>query len=499
VRLSALAAGLIGPLVLWFLAVGGVSAYAAEVVWLTDPAPDDAARIAALAEARRGPMRPAQLRALLSRVTPADDDALELVARTHEDVRVHEAVLDGERLIMEALERSAQAVSILRTGRDRDLLISALLYQGFAVDRFFGPTLPDDPTAAPYRVAIGDRVMARPWVEAFALDPLRRASQDDIGEEPSREAYDALRAPLARSLRASVVVPDLPPGAVLFVDGSPAERSGSALVELLPGRHWLHVDLGGHVIARASPRLAPGQRFELELPFPEADWQVLVRAARAGEGVAPAAVAPFLEALGGELWVALGRGDDVRVVRVDAAGVSPVDVTARFVSTPPRGAFGDVSLALSGGPGLLHSADFAVAPPSGPGGRPLAFAPGAALGLDWDRGWLRYGLGVEVALPVGAEQVALTGPGRVRARALPYLVLGHPLLQVQAGYLFPHHTAGGLVATLPVAALGDGLDAELRLAARAGAGPAVERADGTTWKPGRAIGIAATLGIRARP
>lgn len=498
-RLRLRAASLAAAVVLALVTVCVGSARAAEVVWLTEPTPEDAARIAALAEARRGPMRPSQLRALLSRASPADDEALDLVARTHEEVRVHESVLDGERAIMEALERAGQAVGILRSQGDRDLLISALLYQGFAIDRYFGTTLPDDPTAAPYRLTVGDRVVARPWVDAFALDPLRRASDRDIGEEPSRVAYDALRSHLARALRVSVVVPDLPPGAVLFVDGALADPVAGALLELLPGRHWLHVDLEGEVIARASPRLEPGQRFELELPLPEDDWQALTRSVRAGQGVAPAAVVPFLDELGGELWVAYGRGDEVQVARVTAVGVSSVDVAARFASTPPRGALGDVSIALSVGAGLLRSSDFAVAPPTGPGGRPLAFAPGAAVGLDWDRGWLRYGLGVEIAVPTGAHQVALTGPERVRARALPYVVLGHPLLQVQAGYLFPHHTAGGLVATLPIAALGDGLDAELRLAGRAGAGPSLERADGTFWRPGTALGVAATFGVRARP
>jgi hypothetical protein len=480
------------------LAVGG-EAVAAEVVWLSDPTPEDAARIAALAEARRGPLTQADLRGLLSAPTAADARAIAELQRVRDEVRVHETVLDGEKLILEAIERAIGPVTFVRDGRDLEAVTSALLYQGFAVERYFGPTLLDDPAAAPYRVAVGDAVVARPWVDAFALDPLRRPSESDIGEEPSRKAYEGLRTTLAQALRATLVVPDLPPESVLFVDGRPVVGEVASVTEVLPGLHFVHVELDGVIVARERVRLEPGQRFELQIPLPEPAWQDLVRAARAGEGVTPPPLLPFLERLGGELWVAWGRGDDLRVARVDVGGVRPVDVADTYESVPPRGGLGDVALATWIGAGVWHSPDFASAPPTGRGGEPLAVPPSAGIELAWDRAWLRYGLGVEVAVPLGADQVALSGPAVHRARPLAFVALGHPLLQVQAGYLFPHHRVGGLVASVPVATLAEAQEIELRAAFRTGAAPPVARPDGTIWQASRVVTASVSVGVRLRP
>jgi len=340
----------------------------------------------------------------------------------------------------------------------------------------------------------------RPWVDAFALDPLRKVSSSDIGEQPSRDAYEELRQHLARTLRAKVVLPDLPPDSMVYLNGSAIVDIGEGLIEVLPGRHWLHVELAGRIIAREAVRLEPGQRFELLLPLSEASWQQLTRAARAGEGVVPRELLPFLDAVGGELWVAQGRGPDLRVARVEARGISAVDVTDRFVSLPPdRGRLGDVALVPFVGFGALHSPDFAVEPPTGRAGRPLAGPPLAGVELSWDRGWLRYGLGVEVHLPLGADQVALSGPATFRARALPYVSLGHPLLQAQLGYLFPHHRVGGLVASVPVAPLGEHHELEVRAAGRLGGASPIARADGSVWQAARVAVFSVALGVRLRP
>lgn len=475
------------------------TARAAEVLWLNEPLAEDAARVAALARARRGPLGEADFRALLTRAVPRDARLIDDLARVREEVRAHEAVLDGERLIIEALDRALEPVALVRDERDRETVQSALLYQGFAVDRYWGPTLADDPAAAPYRQTIDDVVVEQPWVDAFALDPLRRVSDRDIGEAPSREAYDALRQHLARTLRARVLAPDLPSQSILFIDGSPAEIGEATVLEVLPGRHWMHVELGGQVIGRAAVRLEPGQRFEVAVPLPEEDWERLVRAARKGAGVVPTSVVPYLEAVGGELWIARGRGDDLYVAKVTVEGITSVDASPRAeTGRTSGGALSDVALDGWVGPGVIVSSDFAAEPPTGREGGPVALAPTVGLELGWTRGWLRYGLGVELFTPVGAAQVALSGAASYRVRAVPYVVLGHPRVQATFGYLFPHHWVGGAQGSAPLVQQ-ERYDLTLRGGLRVGAGSQVARPDGTVWQSAPLLAASVGLGISFRP
>ncbi|TVQ87402.1 MAG: hypothetical protein EA397_18990 [Deltaproteobacteria bacterium] len=477
-------------------------AVAAEVVWLNEAPAEDISRVAALAGARRGPLTPAEFRSLLTDATPLDREAIEEVARVRAEVQVHETVLDGELLIMEGLERALARVRSIRDPAERDVVIGALLYQGFAVDRFWGDTLGTAADAAPYRITIDDQVVERPWVDAFGLEPLRKVSHEDIGEAPSREAYESLRRVLARTLRARVLAPDLPPGSVLMVDGEPVEVDETTVIELLPGQHFLHVELDGRIIGREAIRLQPGQRFELTLPLPESDWQAVLKAARLNEGLTPRTFLPFFDALGGEIWIAQGQGSDLRLTRIGPDEIA--SVAAPVVGTPARpgpGRFGDVSLEAWAGLGLMFSRDFEQPSPAGEGGRALAVPPSVGLGLAWDRSFIRYGLGVEVFLPVGPAQIARSGPSTYRFRFLPHLLLGHPLLQVTYGYLTPHHWMGGIQGMMPIAgdAILDDLLVEVRGGLRVGAGPTMERVDGSVWN-GRSVFIAnISIGFRLRP
>lgn len=477
-------------------------AEAVEVIWLEPAPPDQVARVAALAQARRGPLDHAQFRALLTRETRRDQQAIVELARVREEVRAHEAVLDGELQIMEALERALSDIRLVRNEEDRETVISALLYQGFAVDRFWGQTLGEASEAAPYRLTIDDRVVERPWVDAFGMDPMRKASAEDIGEAPSREAYDALRRVLAVGLQARVLAPDLPPGAVLRVDGRAVEVDDTLIIELLPGLHYLQVELDEEIIASEVVRLQPGQRFELELPLQEAAWQQVVKAARSGQGLTPAALLPFLDALGGEVWVAQGSGADLRISQITPQRIEPVAVPiAGTVSRPGPGRFGHVSLEGWAGGGLLYSRDFEQPPPAGEAGRPLALAPAVGLALAWDRAWIRYGLGVELHAPLGPSQIARSGPSTHRIRAMPYALLGHSLFQVTYGYLTPHHWVGGAQAVWPISGdpLLDDLLIEVRGGLRLGSPPALDRADGSMWQGRSIVQAFVGFGVRLKP
>jgi hypothetical protein len=468
-------------------------ARAAEVVWLQPPSEADAARVAALAGARRGPLSPAVFRSLASDVTPDDDAALDEVERALAAVRVHETVLDGERLILAGLESPLDQVRLLRSEQDRDIVYRALLYQGFAADRYWGAGLADAPDAVPYRARIDDRTFARPWLDAFALDPLRKPTDSDIQEAPQREAYEDLRRDLVRALRATVVAPELPPGALLSVDGTQVLTSDLALLEVLPGRHWIHVSLDGRIVARHTIRLDPGQRWEVSLPISEDDWRGAIRAVRAGTPV-PTSLIPFIEELGGEVWFAEGSGPTLRAWKVRAESVAPALLTPVEPVAAGPGPVGDVSLAAWAAFSWLYSPDFVNQDPER-GARAHAAAPGLGLELAWDRSWLRYGVYAEVHVPVGARQVAVSGASRFRARWSPGVLLGHPRAQATFGLLFPYHPLVGAQVTIPV----PGLPLEVRAWMRLGVGLTQLRNDGTTYDGAETGLIGVGFGTRLRP
>ncbi len=479
-------------------------AHAAEVVWLEPPTDEDAARVAAYARATRGPLSAAGFRGWLARPGPAQDEALAEVARALEAVRVHETVLDGEKLILRGLEDPLSEVTWLPDPDARETVVRALLYQGFAADRFWGASLGTAPDAAPWRIVVDDQTLERPWLDAFALAPLRRADASDIREAPQREAYDDLRRTLARATRARVLAPDLPEGARLFVDGEEKlDVEDTTVLDLIPGRHWFHVILDGEVVAREALRLSPGQRHEVRLDIPEPDWQAFRRLLRTGEGRVPASFDPVLEALGGQVWVASGTGTEVEVWTVSPDGVAPVALPAPGgPAVAGEGALGDVALAAWGGLGVLHSPDFrdqdpGAVPPGG--GVVTAVAPVGGLALTWDRGWLRYGIGLDVAIPLGEHHVALSGAARYRARSTPHLVLGHPLVQATLGYTVPYHWVGGLQGTVPLDRLGGPELLEVRPFVRAGVPPTLTRADGSAWEGSLLVVAGVGLGVRLRP
>lgn len=479
--------------------VGSTVAHAVEVVWLTKPVAADLQRVREAAGAAEDPMTPAAFRAYATAATEDDYDAITDVAAASVQVRVFEGELDGELKILAGLEDPLSRVRLVRDANDREVLIRALLYQGFAVDRFWGDTLGRAPEAVPYRLMVGDSAVERPWLDAFALDPVRAATASDIGEAPQREAYDQLRQTLARVLQATVLAPDLPPGAILVVDGREVPVDDTTLLRLVAGRHWIHVELDGHVVARHAERLDPGQRLEVTLPVPEADWRALLRLLRRGEGSVPDGVRAAVAARGGEVWFADGSGEALRVWSVTPTAALPIELAdPQLVGRSEGSPFADVSLAGWAGAGWLHSPDFRDQDPQGvPAGASVVHAATPALGLElaWDRDWLRYGVGVDVFVPLGQHHVARSGEGRYRVRPYPHVVLGHPLVQATFGWVAPYHVAGGAQASVPV--VDDRV--EIRGGLVIGATPTLVRPDGSSWSGGPFVTAIVGIGGRLRP
>ena len=172
-----------------------VTAVAGEVVWFGEPEPADRLTVSAEALPSGPELDLTDLATASSRFGQTDRRALDDLEAALEEVRPYEARLDGELVIMRDLARPIEAVTVLRTEGDRDVLFKALAYQGFAVDRYFLQTLADDPEGEPFRVTVDGQVLERPWVDANALDPERSITAYDIAEAPQREPRRLPRAP----------------------------------------------------------------------------------------------------------------------------------------------------------------------------------------------------------------------------------------------------------------------------------------------------------------
>lgn len=465
-------------IVLWAMFFG--RADAAEVVWLSEPpTPEAAARVAAAAGATGAPLAAIDLRAAATRFGPADELAYANLERAVRDVRQYETRLDGELVIMDDLAKPIAAVTVVRDDADRGALFSALAYQGFAIDRYFEATIATDERAAPYRAEVEGAWLARPWVDAVGLDPDREVTPYDIAEAPQRVAYGKARDAVRRVVPARLEPGKLPAGARLVVDGRPAQPGAAGTIAVMPSRHLVHVELDGRIVARWDLRLSPGEKRVLEVALDDDTWRAWADALAAGTAApVPVALAPSLDALGGEVVVAGARGTDVYAWKVTRDGVAPLDVAAaRRSASGGDGAAWTMAAGLTGG--WLSSGDFYTQNPREVPRTSASVNAGTAgltVGVARDAGMLRFGAGLDAPVTLGANHVAFTGAAKTRLRLHPHLAFGVRPAQVTVGYLFPYHPSVGVRAAVP-------LPGTLEAVAGWSYGVPVdrERADGTTW------------------
>jgi hypothetical protein len=464
---------------------------AAEVVWLAPPAADQAQRVAAAAGATRDGLALIDLRAAATDWTEADAKAYEALTGTLKEVRAYETQLDGELLIMDELAGPIGKIGLVRNDADRTAMFSALAYQGFAVDRFFANTLAKDARGEAYRVEYEGLTVARPWADAVALDPEREVTPYDIAEAPQRVAYGQVMALVKRQLPARLVPADLPAGAELIADGRPLNVGASGSANLVPGRHFIHATLDGRVIARWDLRLAAGQKAEAVVPLSDAVLAAFVDGLAAATAP-PEALVPAIHALGDEVWIADPRGE-LRVWKVRADAVTVVELPKVKATGSSEEDEGGLSLAGGVGGGWLSTGDFLLQSPD-PALATKATVNAVAVtfggGADFDAGPARFGAGVDVAMTLGANHVALYGDGSTRFRAYPYVAAGIKPAQVTLGYAFPHHPTAGLRAVLPVGPI------EARVLAWYGLGLDREREGGEPFQGTPLYAISAGVGGR---
>ena len=425
-------------------------ALAADLVWL-GPA-DDPQRAAVLAQAGGAAVEPIDLRAAATRATDADADAIRAVSAALDAARAYETQLDGELVIMRDLQRPLDAVSLVRSDDDRDALFAALAYQGFAVDRYFGADLAASEEAAPYRVSRGGLAVEAPWVDAVAIDPARKISAYDIAEAPQRVAYAEVQKLVLEGLPASIVPGALPARAQLVVDGRAATPDATGSIKVPAGRHWAHVTVDGRVLSRWSGRVDAGGEVRVEVPLTDAAWDTFLSNLAPGAPI-PSDVAPILAAWGSPIWMARPGPKRPTILEVDAKGIREIEPAA--APAPPAATasrrFSVHAAALGGWTG---GHDFYTQDPvNQPATAATVNAATVGVSAGGDAaivGPLRVGVGVDVAAPLGAAHVAITGDRRQRLRPTPHATIGVRAIAIGAGYLLPYHPAVGARGAIPV-------------------------------------------------
>jgi len=437
--------------------------------------------------------------------TATDATAIETLAAELEAVRPLVQQFDGELEIMARLRQALAEVHVIRGNEDRALVFDALVFQGFAVKRYFQDALATDLAAEAYWVRLGETVVVAPWVDAVALDPEREVTAEDIAEEPERRAFADTRAHLLVTPRATVSFGTLPGGVLASVDGRLVtwDRDGSVRSRVLPGRHRIALWQGEEIIARDDLWLAPGatHTFHRHPTRGEVEglaWQLTTNADSIHldpvlvESLVPLEPPVFLAVAGEtDTWMYRVEG----AFAVNAAEPEPIVAEPVPAPEPPDG-----PLALHALAGVAWMFDGNFYRSNEDEGAPHAFTtshaapPVVGLAMTAELAPVQLGAGLDAAVPPGRWQTLDTNRGEVRLRLHPYLSIGPAQLPLRftVGALLPWHVAVGIRGGL---ALSGGVS--LTAAWIQGIGVARPTSQGPPVPAHLAvIGLTSSLGIR---
>ncbi len=418
---------------MWLIALATGAQAAGTVVWLSEGEP------------LAFPERTAVPRTELTAGDPldaVDARALARLASELEAVIPLKDVFDGELQIIRRLELALADVRAVRP-EDRPLIWRALVFQGYAVDRYFQDGLATEDAAADYRVEIGGAVVVRPWADAVAFDPDRQPAEGDIPDADPRVAFGDLRAELLFAERGQISVSALRSGEQLVVDGRDAVDQR---MEVQPGMHWVTVGSGGRVQQRWQGRIAPGEEIEIPaIATPDELIALSERLATAPERVSlPQSVVTTLDGLEAPVSVVVVHRNTL--LRYDREG----GVLA-LEEAPPKERTLSVEIAAAGG--WLYDGNYLL---ENPGAVETAATvnAGAAIvsaALRWQaRPALALDVGLETWIPGGEGHTLPVGEGTQRVRLWPFVAAGHPRIGLAIGPLLPWHLAFGPRLRWPV-------------------------------------------------
>ncbi|MFZ5475657.1 MAG: hypothetical protein ACOZNI_02680 [Myxococcota bacterium] len=452
------------------------SAFAARVWWASPP--DDASSGAV---ARVVPdAKSAPLDDLVTGGRPAPD-ARAIQALRDELAAVRPLIdeFDGELQIMARLQKAANDVHRLDSPADRNLLHEALVFQGYAVQRYFQDKLGVEAAAAPYRAGEGPAALVLPWLDAAALAGAPAPSEAMLPDAPARIAFDNVQAASRAMPSATILVGDVAKGAEVRVDGLLVPGGPGSRVQVVPGRHVFDVRVGETFLLWADARLPAGTDALLTAPFGPAELaelRALIGAGGDGWSVPEAALA-VAGAEGEAVYVAVPAGEKTILWRVDSGTAARVKIPA----AKDERAEGGLSVLVGAGGGWISTGDFLLL--NGADGAPEsretvnAGSVGLHLAAEYGMGALALGAGVDAQGALGEWHALPTGDATTRAFVYPHAAVGVRWAQLTVGPMFPWYVGVGGRGRVPV---WNGV--ELFAAGVYGAGLVLDRGDDPEYR-----------------
>lgn len=311
--------------------------------------------------------------------TAADQSAYDGLTAAAERGETRWDEFEVELSIAEDIGKALDQVSLMRTRRDREELVRALLLQGAAVARAASATdFATSPALAPYRRKLGDSVVPAAWADAVALLP-ETVQRGDLFDGTAWIDWQRFTLALTSATPGKLTVgPD--DGGEVWVDGAIAPPG---TMPLRPGKHWIHVVRNGVVSARSVLLVEPGVEYTVPRRVSQADIDAAVAAVAAGKrSDVPASVTDSLALLvkqhgGDQPFLAAADGNQVSVLPLDARVALNDDKLVTLLVTADIGG------------GIRATSGFAQNE-----GSDMQFAPAASGGLGVELGVSYFALGV---------------------------------------------------------------------------------------------------------
>jgi len=237
------------------------------IVWMEAHAPKD--RVLSRAQRLAGAKEHLSHRELAfppQPVRPEDESRLVALkkAKTLGLEQWHE--FDIERDLSRTLATALGQVDLVRNTSDLEVVVEGLLFQGAAIFRAFNPaTFANEADAAAFRFEQPGFSGNLGWSRAMALDPTRRPRRSDVVDASTlmtlRELEGSFKALQTGSLDLTPLMKD----ETLMLDGREMEVSPGDALDLLPGRHYVHIQRDGVVAGRQVVTVKSGESVAIPL------------------------------------------------------------------------------------------------------------------------------------------------------------------------------------------------------------------------------------------
>lgn len=379
--------------------------------------------------------------------TAADTKALEALAASVEAGKTHWDQFEIEIPIAKAVDEAVSGITLVRTKRDREDLVRALLFEGASIARATGAgTFATDAGVAPYRKTFGAVSVPRAWLDAYALmtsTPQRGDLFDGTAWNDWQRFASSLTGLAGGSITTDAGVGDV------YLDGEPVTPGKH---DVRPGRHYVHVMRGGVVTGRAVVDVEPGKAYDMPRRVSAADLATAVTAVQAGKrGDLPdsvtGALTELMQAHEGSAYLAVMDGNDLAVLPIDSTLTLKDDKLVTVLVTADIGG----GVAISSGFEQNTTGDVQIAP-----------SASAGLGLEVGISYFALAFGADGVitpgrtLPFSADKTG--SDNSVSAFVQPWFGIGAyalrptkaaPTLTILAGvtYLMPDNLGvGGRIA-----------------------------------------------------